>query len=111
MSETASHAAQHQTKQCLEEIQPSASVKLLDATFESCGDLQELFQPLSSDLVALQLSSGPLKGQVQAWGFDGFRLNLLNTNQTLFLSGSRRAGACTLAIPLDPAEVDGGYRA
>ena len=86
-------------------------VKLLDATFESCGDLQELFQPLSPDLVALQLSSGPLKGRVQAWGYDGFRLNLLNTNQTLFLSGSRRAGACTLAIPVDPAEVDGGYRA
>tara|TARA_B100001057_G_scaffold442554_1_gene478033 strand:- start:7331 stop:8347 length:1017 start_codon:yes stop_codon:yes gene_type:complete len=102
---------QRSIRQCLEEIQPSASVKLLDATFESCGDLQELFQPLSPDLVALQLSSGPLKGRVQAWGYDGFRLNLLNTNQTLFLSGSRRAGACTMAIPLDPAEGDGGYKA
>ncbi len=111
MSETVSHAAQHQTRQCLEEIQPSASLKLLEATFESCGDLQELFQPLSPDLVALQLSSGHLKGRVQAWGFEGFRLNLLNTNQTLFLSGSRRPEPCTLALPLDPSEVEGTYKA
>ena len=86
-------------------------MKRLDATFESCSDLQELFQPLSPDLVGLQLSCGPLKGRVQAWGFDGFRLNLLNTNQTLFLSGSRRAGACTLTLPLDQAETDTDYRA
>ena len=111
MSETASHAAQHQTRQCLDEIQPSASWKLLDATFESCGDMQELFQPLSSDLVALQLSSGPLKGRVQAWGFEGFRLNLLRTNQTLFLSGSRRPELCTIAFPLDPSEVEVTYKA
>ena len=83
-------------------------MKRLDATFESCSDLQELFQPLSPDLVALQLSCGALKGRVQAWRFDGFRLNLLWTNQTLFLSGSRRAEACTLALPLNPSE---GYRA
>ena len=86
-------------------------MKRLDTTFESCSDLQELFQPLSPDLVALQLSYGPLKGRVQAWGFDGFRLNLLNTNQTLFLSGSRRAGACTLTLPLDQAETDTDYKA
>ena len=86
-------------------------MKRLDATFESCSDLQELFQPLSPDLVALQLSCGALKGRVQAWGFDGFRLNLLNTNQTLFLSGSRRAGTCTLTLPLDQAETDTDYRA
>ena len=86
-------------------------MKRLDTTFESCSDLQELFQPLSPDLVALQLSCGPLKGRVQAWGFDGFRLNLLNTNQTLFLSGSRRAGACTLTLPLDQAETDTDYKA
>ena len=86
-------------------------MKLLDATFESCSALQELFQPLSPDLVALQLSSGILKGRVQAWGFDGFRLNLLNTNQTLFLSGSRRPEHCTLAFPLNPSEDDGTYKA
>ena len=86
-------------------------MKLLDASFESCGDLQELFQPLSPDLVALQLSSGLLKGRVQAWGFDGFRLNLLTTNQSLFLSGARRPEPCTLALPLDPSTSDGAYQA
>ena len=86
-------------------------MKLLDAIFESCGDLQELFQPLSPDLVALQLSCGRLKGRLQAWGFDGFRLNLLNTNQTLFLSGSRRHEPCTLALPLNPSEGEVGYKA
>ena len=86
-------------------------MKLLDASFESCGDLQELFQPLSPDLVALQLSSGLLKGRAQAWGFDGFRLNLLTTNQTLFLSGARRPESCTLALPLDPSKSDGAYQA
>ena len=86
-------------------------MKLLDASFESCGDLQELFQPLSPDLVALQLSSGLLKGRVQAWGLDGFRLNLLTTNQSLFLSGARRPKPCTLAIPLDPSKCDGAYQA
>ena len=91
--------------------QASTAVKLLDASFESCGDLQELFQPLSPDLVALQLSSGLLKGRVQAWGFDGFRLNLLSTDQTLFLSGARRPEPCTLAIPLDPSKCDGAYQA
>ena len=86
-------------------------MKLLDASFESCADLQELFQPLSPELVALQLSSGLLKGRVQAWGFDSFRLNLLTTNQTLFLSGARRPEPCTLAIPLDPSKCDGAYQA
>ena len=86
-------------------------MKLLDASFESCGDLQELFQPLSPDLVALQLSSGLLKGRVQVWGFGGFRLNLLTTNQSLFMSGARRPEPCTLAIPLDPSKCDGAYKA
>ena len=86
-------------------------MKLLDASFKSCGELQELFQPLSPNLVALQLSSGRLEGRVQAWRFDGFRLNLLNTNQTLFLSGARRPEPCTLALPVDPSEGDGGYKA
>ena len=86
-------------------------MKLLDASFESCADLQELFQPLSPELVALQLSSGLLKGRVQAWGLDGFRLNLLTTNQTLFLSGTRRPESSTLALPLDPSECDMTYKA
>ena len=86
-------------------------MKLLDQRFESCGDLQELFQPLSPDLVALQLSSGLLKGRVQAWGLEDFRLNLLTTNQTLFLSGTRRPESSTLALPLDPSECDMTYKA
>ena len=86
-------------------------MKLLDASFESCADLQELFQPLSPDLVALQLSTGLLKGQVKAWGFDGFRLNLLTTDQSLFLSGTRRLEPCTLALPLDPSTSDEAYQA
>ena len=86
-------------------------MKLLDQSFESCVDLQELFQPLSQDLVALQLSSGRLKGRDQAWGLDGFRLNLLTTNQTLFLSGARCPESCTLALPLDPSECDRAYKA
>ena len=86
-------------------------MKLLDANFQSGRDLQELFQPLSPDLVALQLSSGLLKGRIQAWGFDGFRLNLLNTNQTLFLSGSRRPEPCTLALALDRSEGEVSYKA
>ena len=89
----------------------SAPAKLLDASFESCWVLQELFQPLSPDLVALQLSSGLLKGRVQVWGFDGFRLNLLTTNQALFLNGARRPEPCTPALPLDPSESDGAYQA
>ena len=86
-------------------------MKRLDASFESCGDLQELFQPLSPDLVALQLSSGLLKGRVQVWGLDGFLLNLLTTNQSLFLSGARRPEPCTLAIPLDQSKCDEAYQA
>ena len=42
---------------------------------------------------------------------DEFRLNLLTTNQTLFLSGARRPEPCTLALALDPTESDGAYKA
>ena len=38
-------------------------------------------------------------------------MNLLSTNQTLFLSGARRPEPCTLAIPLDPSKCDGAYQA
>ena len=82
-------------------------MKLLDASFESCRDLQELFQPLSPDLV----SSGLLKGRVPAWGFDGFRLNLLTTNQTLFLSCARRPEPCTWPSPWIHQSATGPYKA
>jgi len=38
-------------------------------------------------------------------------MNLLNTNKTLFLSGSPRPELCTLAIPLNQSEGDAIYRA
>ena len=82
-------------------------MKVLDATFRSCADLQELFQPVSPDLSALQLSEGPLKGRLQILSFGSFRLTLLETNQTMFLSGTRRPQPCTIAIPLsDPQSAD-----
>ena len=82
-------------------------MKVLDATFRSCADLQELFQPVSPDLSALQLSEGPLKGRLQILSLGSFRLTLLETNQALFLSGTRRPQPCTIAIPLsDPQSAD-----
>ena len=82
-------------------------MKVLDATFRSCADLRELFQPVSPDLSALQLSQGPLQGRLQILSLGSFRLTLLETNQTMFLSGTRRPQPCTIAIPLsDPHSAD-----
>ena len=85
----------------------SKKVKVLDASFQSCADLQELFQPISPDLNALQLSQGSLQGRLQIISLGSFRLTLLETNQALFLSGTRRPQPCTIAIPLgDPQSAD-----
>jgi AraC-like DNA-binding protein len=82
-------------------------VKLLDSRFQCCADLQELFQPISPDLSALQLSKGSLEGRLQIFNLGTFRLSLLETNQALFLSGTRRPEPCTIAIPLsDPQSAD-----
>ena len=82
-------------------------MKVLDATFRSCADLQELFQPISPDLSALQLSQGSLQGRLQIINLGSCRLTLLETNQTMFLSGTRRPLPCTIAIPLsDPQPAD-----
>ena len=86
-------------------------MKHLDASFESCGDLQELFQPLSPDLVALQLSRGPLLGRLRSFHLGAIRFNLLETNQSLFLSGTRRPKPCTVAIPLEEPQATSHYRA
>ena len=83
----------------------------LDATFQSCTDLQKLFQPLSPDLVALQLSPGPLKGRLRVIALQDCRLNLLESNQSLFLSGTRRPRPCTLAIPLHDLKANDTYQA
>ena len=82
-------------------------MKALNATFRSCAELQELFQPVSTDLSALQLSQGSLQGRLQILSLGLFRLTLLETNQTIFLSGTRRPQPCTIAIPLsDPQSAD-----
>ena len=80
---------------------------LLDSRFQCCVDLQELFQPISPDLSALQLSQGSLKSRLQIFNLGSFRLSLLETNQALFLNGTRRPEPCKIAIPLsDPQSTD-----
>ena len=86
-------------------------MKRLDAQFQTCAELQELFQPLSPDLVAVQLSTGPLHGRVRIFVLGNYRFNLLETSQSMFLSGTRRPKQCTLAIPLTDARADQPYRA
>jgi len=82
-------------------------VKPLDSRFQCCADLQKLFQPISPDLSALQSSQGSLQGQLQIIKLRSFRLTFLETNQALFLSGTRRPEPCTIAIPLsDPQSTD-----
>jgi len=87
------------------------SVKQIDSTFFSCQDLQELFGPLSPDLVALQMSHGPLQGRLRSFHLGAVRCNLLETNQSLFLSGTRRPKPCTVAIPLEEPKASSPYRA
>lgn len=82
-----------------------------DGAFSSCHGLQELFQPISPDLVALQMSRGPLQGRLRIYQLGAIRFNLLETNQSLFLSGTRRAKLCTLAFPLEDAKASAPYRA
>ena len=82
-------------------------MKIVDARFQSCADLQSLFRPVSPNLSALQLSEGPLEGQLRVVSCGFFRLNVLTINQALFLSGTRRPKPCTIAIPLsNPPSTD-----
>ena len=83
----------------------------IDSTFSSCQGLQDLFGPLSPDLVALQLSRGPLLGRLRSFYLGAIRFNLLETNQSLFLSGTRRPKPCTVAIPLEKPQATSPYRA
>jgi len=85
-------------------------VKVFDGTFFSCAQLRELTKRLSPDLVALQISSGPLEGKLRIFSLGAFRLNLLETNQTLFISGARRPNLCTLAIPLNTTDLNEPYQ-
>ncbi|WP_413441787.1 helix-turn-helix transcriptional regulator [Synechococcus sp. MIT S1220] len=86
-------------------------MQLLDATVRSCADLQELFKPISSDLAALQLSNGPLDGRLRIYSLGAFRLTLLEINQSLFISGTRRPKPCTLALDLGNTTELGETRA
>ena len=82
-------------------------MKVVDARFQSCADLRGLFQPVSPNLSALQLSEGPLEGHLRIIHCGFFRLNVLEINQPLFLSGTRRPKPCTIAIPLShPPSTD-----
>ena len=83
----------------------------IDSSFFSCQGLQDLFGPLSPDLVALQLSRGALLGRLRRFHLGAIRFNLLETNQSLFLSGTRRPKPCTVAIPLDEPQALSPYRA
>ena len=83
----------------------------IDSSFFSCQGLQDLFGPLSPDLVALQLSRGPLLGRLRSFHMGAIRFNLLETNQSLFLSGTRRPKPCTVAIPLEEPPATSPYRA
>ena len=86
-------------------------MKVLDANFFSCRELEELSQPLSTDLVALQLSKGLLQGRLRIFSLGALRFNLLESNQSLFLSGKRNLKPWALAVPLnDPTEA-APYRA
>ncbi|QNI98716.1 AraC family transcriptional regulator [Synechococcus sp. RS9902] len=87
------------------------SVKQIDSSFSSCQRLQDLFGPLSPDLVALQMTRGPLQGRLRSFHLGALRFNLLETNQSLFLSGTRRPKPCTVAIPLDEFQATSPYRA
>ena len=86
---------------------------MLDASFQSCTDLQELFQPVPPKRSALQLVQGSLEGRLQIINLGSFLLTLLETNQALFVSGSRGPQPCTIAVPFrdtqpaDPIRVQG----
>ena len=86
-------------------------MRQIDNTFYSCQGLQKLFRPLSPDLVALQMSRGPLQGRLRVFHLGAVRFNLLETNQSLFLSGTRRPKPCTVAIPLEEPKASSPYRA
>ena len=87
------------------------TVRQIDSTFSSCQDLQELCKPVSPDLVALQMSRGPLQGRLRTYHLGVVRFNLLETNQSLFISGTRRPKPCTVAIPLDEIQASSCYHA
>jgi hypothetical protein len=59
-------------------------VKVLDASFQGCADLQERLRPISSNLDTPQLSQGSLQERLQIINLGFFRLTLLETNKEFF---------------------------
>ena len=86
-------------------------MKVLDANFFSCRELEELSKPLSPDLAILQLSHGRLQGRLRVFRWGALRFNLLESNQSLFLSGTRSPEPWTLAVPLNDQTVNNPYQA
>ena len=73
--------------------------------------LEKLFQHLSPDLTAIQLRLGTLEESLIIYSLGALRFNLLESNQGLFFSGTRKPKPWTLAVPLnDQTEAD-PYRA
>ena len=75
-------------------------MKLSDTVFNSCAELAALIEPVSPAMAVLQLSSGRPKGRLRVYGLGNFRVSVLETSQTLFLSGQRRSDRLTLAFEL-----------
>ena len=106
MNKTGTHNA------AINQIEYKSNVnQCLEKSFQSCADLGTISQPLCPDLVALQLSQGPLHARIRIIVLKEFRFNLLETNQSLFLSGKRRPGTCTMAIPLQDVKTNETYQA
>ena len=57
-------------------------------------------EPVSPAMAVLQLSSGPPTGRLRVYGLERFRVSVLETSQTLFLSSQRRSDRFTLAFEL-----------
>ena len=57
-------------------------------------------EPVSPAMAVLQLSCGPTQGRLRVYGLRRFRVSILETSQTLFLSGQRRSDRLTLAFEL-----------
>lgn len=86
-------------------------MKVVETNFFSCRELEELSKPLSPDLAILQLSHGRLQGRLRVFRWGTLRLNLLESNQSLFLSGTRSPEPWTVAVPLNDQTADDPYRA
>lgn len=86
-------------------------MKIRDHCFGSCADLRQILSLVSPDMAVVQLSRGPLLGRLQSFSLGAFRLTLLETNQTLFLAGTRRPELCTIAIQLKGNDNDEAIQA